>query len=101
MPWIRSFDRRSADRSSNLHTFHRISCHEIGRGDVIFPSFAAAKDIDPGMLEETSHNTDDTDILCLSLHSRDQAADSPDDHIDVNSCLRRLSQLIDDLLIGK
>ena len=53
------------------------------------------------MFKETSDNADDPDIVCLPFHTRDQAADSPDDHIDVNSCLRRLSQLIDDLLIGK
>ena len=53
------------------------------------------------MFQESSDNADDTDVFCLSFHSGDQAADTADDHIDLDSGLRSLDQFVDDLFVRK
>ena len=51
------------------------------------------------MLQKTSYNTDNVDIFCLPLHSRDQTADTTDHHINVYSCTGCFYKLVHNTFI--
>ncbi len=56
-----------------------------------------AKDIDSGVFQVAAHNAGDLDVLRLQKHPRADAADAPDNHLNLHPCLGGLPEFVDDL----
>ena len=94
-----AYENYFSQKSCHFDTLYCISCHKVGRTNIIFRSFSTAKDIDPGMFQESSDNTDDMNVFSLTFYSRNHAADSSYDHVYSDSCFRCLNQFINDPFI--
>ena len=85
------------DGAGDLHPPLEVAGHQVRGGNEIFGLVSPAKDIDPGVLQVAAHNAGDLDVLRLQKHPRADAADAPDDHLNLHPRLGGLPELVDDL----
>lgn len=74
----------------NLIVNHINSTPRAILNGIILCLFSISEDIDSGMFQESSDNTDHMNILCLTFHTWDQTADTSDDHVNLHTSLRRI-----------
>ena len=70
------------DGRSDFHTPSGVSGHPVRRGNVYLAVVVRTEDVDACMLQKTSHNAADRDILRQLRNAGNQAADATDDHVD-------------------
>ena len=95
-------ERRILDRGHHLDPPIQIARHQVGRSDrEDRPARVAPEAEDPGMLEESSHDRTDPDPIRQARDPRPQAADAPDDQIDLRAGLGGAVELVDQLGVGE
>ena len=90
---------RIVDGGSHLHTVDGVAGHEVGRCDIYLFPLSLSENVDPGMLQESSHDGHHPDILGFSGDTGDQAVDAADHHFDLHSRLGSLDHLVHDHLV--
>ena len=91
---------RIVNGAGNLHPTVEVPGHKVRRGDVYLGIRSPAEAVDPPVLQVTAHNAGDVDIFRVGGDSRPQAADAPEDHLDLNTGAGGLCQLVHDLTLG-
>ena len=76
------------DRARDFYTLLCISCHHISRSNINCCICSFSEDEKSWMLQISSDDTCHTQILCLSLDSREDTADPTHDQIYLHPCLR-------------
>ena len=88
---------RVIDGAGDLHPAVEVPGHEVRRGDVYPGVLPPAEAVDPPVLQIAAHDAGDVDILRVGGNPRPQAADAPQDHLDLDPGAGGLRQLVHDL----
>ena len=88
--------RRGVDRREGLDPAVEVAGHPVGRADVpgrLARAVAVGEAEDAGVLEVAAHDRPHPDALGQARDARAQAADAPDDQVDLDAGLRGLVEV--------
>ena len=90
-------DLRVVDGAHDLHPAVQVPGHHIGGRDEHLRAFSPAKAVDAPVLQIAAHDAGHMDIFRPGGNPRTQAADAPQDQLDLHPGAGRLRELIHDL----
>src|SRR5262249_14795735 len=70
------------NRKQNLHTAIQIAMHEVGAAEIDLVVAAVFEQVNSGMLQKSTQNANNTDVLTQARHSRSKAADATNNQRD-------------------
>lgn len=91
---------RVIDGAGDLYPAVQVPGHQVRGGDIYGLALAPAEKIDPGVLQKPAHHAGDADVVCAAGNTRQEAANAPDDELDLYPCLGGIPELINDLPLG-
>src|SRR5439155_8290238 len=92
---------RSQDREGDLDAMVEVPRHPVRGGEEVLLVAAIEEIVDARVLEEAIDDRDDADSLGQSGYAGPEAADPPDDQVDVHPRLARRAQLVDERAIDE
>ena len=90
---------RRPDLDESLHTTLQVPVQEIAGTDKQLFIRSLSETIDSRVFQPAAYHSFDRDVLCLSRHTRPEAADTPDKEFYLDPGLRALNQFLHDLEI--
>ena len=89
------------DRSDNLDASIEVARHPVGGSEIQLLLAVVGEIEDARMLQKAADDADDSDAIADPWYSRSKAADAAHDQVDVDSSLRGIVEMLDDVRIDQ
>src|SRR5207237_9113834 len=86
-------------RHEHLDTLVEIARHPVGAANVDLLVAAVGEVVDAAVLQKSSHDASDTNVIAHSAHARAKGTYATDDQINLHSRLRGTIQSLHDVLV--